>query len=190
MPSDPQDIIQIVHDPAWFTASIAAGSALLGAIVGTIGTSIVSKQSAKSDRANQEAQRSREAAGHLIEAIYKLANDVTDATARNLPPELAIAANTFAQAVGTSLAWLTDPDLDVQAINHRELAMIVGLGGTQNLMRIPPEGLTKALTKHAEMVVEALEAHIKGKRPPKYVAPPLHDVAALDAWGNGGGGSG
>lgn len=118
-----------------------------------------------------------------MDDIYKLSRAVEEAVADASPPRLAVASNDFAQAITPKLTWLTDSELQERVVNHRSLGVAVGVGGTPNVMRVPPPGLVDALRRHAEALLEALDAHINGKPLPAYSKPPLGNIKELIDWG-------
>jgi hypothetical protein len=179
-----QVVVRVADDPVWVTALISGGSALLGAVVGSVITSRAGQALAKGERKAQRLRRSHEAASELIESIYTLSRAVDYAIASTSPPLLAEASNDFSESVAPKLAWIEDEALTSRVRNHRTFAVAVGIGGTPKISRIPPPGLAEALGRHAEAILEGLEAHIQGIPLPAYREPPLRDIQGLIDWQN------
>jgi hypothetical protein len=182
MLSSGREVVQFVGDPVWTTAAISVGSALLGAIVGSVTSNRATRKGAEIETAKERARQSHNAAAELIDAVYSTSRSVHDAVADGSPPRLAVAANDFSQAVSRPLAWISDSELEARLLDHRRFAAAVGISGTPEVTRLPPKRLVEAFDRHAQITLESLDAHIRGQELPPYTTPPFANLQELIGW--------
>jgi hypothetical protein len=177
------EIVVQVSDTPWWTIAASAGSALIGAVIGSLLTIWAAGKRARDARSLERLRRSQDAARTVDAALFPLSREVETAIANAHSPSLWKAANDFAATAGPALTAIDDSDLAERVKNHRALARIVGGGlGPPPQTSMPSEKVVSAFRLHQDAVHEALEAHVKENKLPSYSAPPRTSVAELEAW--------
>jgi hypothetical protein len=169
----------------WMTILSSAGSALLGAVVGSGLTTWASRRQSRSDRQNERLRLSQDTARSVDTWIYELQAEIDEALDGQNELKLQKAAQTFSVKIGPALSSFCDLDLVHRITNNRTFAQILANGpsGTNWLApRIPTPPLLAAFERHQVAVHEALQAHRRETPLPPYTEPPLSDLAALEQW--------
>jgi len=163
-------------------AVIGFGSAIIGAIVGGFFVLYAARAQWKRDKRDASHQAARRILAVLapLEGVFAtwLAGQSISAA------EAATTFNTFSAATTTELPFIVDDQVCVRVLAHLELCgPLIQIAAA----KLPPADVLRAVRRHADAVVEALEAHIRDKPLPSYVPLPLNpsgapDVKALISW--------
>jgi hypothetical protein len=157
-------------------AIIGFGSAIIGAIVG--GSFVL--HAARTQERRDEKEASRQAAKRILTVLGLVEGVLATWKAGQVLPqgEAATAFNTFSTATVADLPFILDEQLCERVRAHIELcAPLIGLGSEGK--RLPPK-IIDATRRHTDAVIEALQAHIRGKNLPAYKPLPKSHAGTVD----------
>lgn len=163
---------------------IGFAGAIIGAIVGGLFVQGATRRQWKRDRRDQAGRR-------LLDSLFQLEGVfATWLAGESLSiAEVANAFNSFSSAWTTELPFIEDDRVRTRVREHvglcHPLLMIA-----KDMSSAPPKAIIEAVRRHAELVIETLQAHVSGASLPPY--PPLPrtkggivDLDGLIAWPTG-----
>jgi len=158
----------------------AIGSVVGGVVVGWF-TIVAARGQWKRDRADARLDRSRQAAMSIAESIASMEEALVAWSAGQSSLEAMRAAfNAFSRTAAVQSLALTDSALRQRVRRHVEL-----LARVATVAETAPPGaraLVMTARRHADAVIEALEAHCNDAALPSYRPLPLDDAEGLIAW--------
>jgi len=170
-------------------AVIGFGSAIIGAIVGGLFVLYAARGQWRRDK----RETSRQAARRVLAALVPLEGVFATLLAGQSIPnaEAAATLNTFSAATTTELPFITDDQVCARVLAHVQLCWPLLLFQITASAPPPPRDVYQAVRRHANAVVEALEAHIRERPLPRYVPLPQNasgapDLSALVSWPSNG----
>lgn len=160
----------------------AGGSVVGGAVVGWF-TIVAARGQWKRDRDRADArlERSRQAAISIAESVASMEEALVAWSAgQSSVAALRAAFNAFSRTAAVQSIALTESTLRNRVRRHVELlARIATLSETA---AGSVGGLVPTARRHADAVIEALDAHYNGAALPTYRPLPLNDAAGLITW--------
>lgn len=164
-------------------AAIAAGSAGLGGLVAGGLALRAGRKQWERDLLSARADRSREAASRMLTAIGQGEGAVAEwmaAPTEDHLETLRTRTNDLYLAVTAEIAHLSDPAVADRVRDHA--GVMSTLAAVAKRSADPPLRVAGGVSRHADAVIEALQAHIAGEPLPAYHAPDWRSVAAVIAW--------
>jgi hypothetical protein len=162
-------------------ALIGAGGSVVGGIIGGWFALLAVRSQWKRDRADARADRSHQAALSIAESVTDVEEVLVAWSAGQADQRrLRAAFNSFSRTAAVQTMALTDDSLRQRVRAHVQLLMRVAL-----LAEKSPAGsvaLTESARRHADALIEALEAHYTDTALPPYQPLPMNDVAGLLVW--------
>jgi hypothetical protein len=129
------------------------------------------RQDARTDRSRQAAMSMAEAVGEMEQAIGTWQADPADQA------EIAAllnAFNAFSRSVAIQSLALTDDELRSRVRAHQTFVGVLGTLARQGGASAPP--LADRVRKHADVVLDAISAHVHGNPLPSYQPLPLDNA--------------
>jgi hypothetical protein len=162
-------------------ALIGVGGSVVGAAIGGWFGIMAARGQWKRDRADARAERSRQAAMAIAESVASLEEALVAWSAGQSDlVALRTAFNVFSRTAAVQSIALTESTLRERVRRHIELVARVA-----TLAETNPTGaaaLVPTARRHADAVIEALDAHYNDAALPSYRPLPLEDAAALLTW--------
>lgn len=186
---------------AWIAAVIGAGGSVVGGAVGGYFALLVGRRQARQDRSDARTERSHQAALSVAHEIATLqeavvawkvaAGGAAQAGARDVRnvqraaaigqsmtdaaravSELRGAFNEFSRSSIVQCIGLTDDNLRARVRDHARLAGL--LCSVAENGGVPGPLLSETVQRHADAVLDAIDAHVNGRSLPRYAPlPPL-----------------
>lgn len=175
-------------------ALIGVGGSLVGGIVGGWFALLAARGQAKRDRETARVERSHQAAMSIAESLASMeealvawAADQSDLTS------LRAAFNAFSRSAAVQSIALTDSALRQRVRRHVEL--LARIATIAERTPANAAALVPTARRHADALIESLDAHYNDATLPSYQPLPLEDAAGLIGWRprpthDGGGGTG
>ena len=160
-------------------AGIAAGSAVIGALIGGLMTSRGATKQWQRDLLRARRDRSHQAAQRLLIAVARMEAAVVEWAADHDAAALGASFNAFSLTTVAENPFLIDDNVANRVRAHVEFTAVFAAIARQGDIPAP---MTEAVRRHADAVVSALEAHIADKPLPAYRELPLGRAAELMAW--------
>jgi hypothetical protein len=158
----------------------AIGSVVGGIVVGWF-TIMAARGQWKRDRADARLDRSRQAAMSIAESVASMEEALVSWSAdQSSLAALRAAFNAFSRTAAVQSIALTEGTLSRRVRRHVEL-----LARVAHVAQDAPAGakaLVETARRHADAVIEALEAHCNDAALPSYRPLPLDDSEGLIAW--------
>jgi hypothetical protein len=158
-----------------------SGGSVVGGVVGGWFALLAVRSQWERDRAEARADRSRQAALSIADAIPGMEMALVAWSAgQSSPVELRAAFNTFSGTAAVQSIALTDSALRTRVRRHAEL-----LARIATLAESVPAGaaaLVPTARLHADAVIEALDAHYNDAALPSYQPLPMNDAEGLIGW--------
>ncbi len=162
-------------------ALIGAGGSVVGGIVVGWFTVMAARAQWKRDRADTRAERSRQAAMSIAESVASMEETLVAWSAGQSDlVALRSAFNAFSRTAAVQSIALTESTLRQRVRRHVEL-----LARVATLAETAPGSvgaLVPAARRHADAVIEALDAHYNDAALPSYRPLPMNDAVGLIAW--------
>jgi hypothetical protein len=162
-------------------ALIGAGGSLVGGIVGGWFALLASRGQAKRDRETGRVERSHQAAMSIAESLASMEEALVAWSADQSDlASLRAAFNAFSRSAAVQSIALTDSALRQRVRRHVELLARIAAfaeGTPDNAALLMPTA-----RRHADAVIEALDAHYNDAALPSYQPLPLQDAAGLTVW--------
>lgn len=172
-------------DLSWLWAAlIGVGGSGVGGLVGGWYVLRAGHEQWQRDRQDAQSERSRQASMSIAEAIGEMEQAI--ATWRANPADktevetLRNSFNAFSRSIAIQSLALSDGELRSRIRTPQTFVGIVGeivrKGGTAAPL------LADQARKHADVVLDAISAHIHDRTLPSYEPPPLTDAGKLLRW--------
>lgn len=162
-------------------ALIGVGGSVVGAAIGGWFAIMATRGQWKRDRADARGERSRQAAMSIAESVASLEEAlVTWSAGQSDLVALRAAFNAFSRTAAVQSIALTGSTLRERVRRHIELVARVATIAETN-----PTGaaaLVPTARRHADAVIEALDAHYNDAALPSYRPLPMQDAAELLTW--------
>lgn len=172
-------------DLSWLWAAlVGVGGSAIGGLVGGWYALRATHEQWQRDREDARTDRSRQAAMSIAEAVGEMEQAIGTWQA-NPADQAEIAAllnafNGFSRSVAIQGLALTDDELHSRVRAHQIFVGVLGKLAQQGSTSAPP--LAEQVRKHADVVLDAISAHVHGNLLPAYQPLPLSDAVALMQW--------
>jgi hypothetical protein len=162
-------------------AMIGAAGSVIGGFIGGCLALLASRRQSRREAAARRAERSHAAALAIADSAAALEGAVvTYAAGESDAIALRAAFNVFAQTAGVQTIALIDQDLRARVRNHLE--WVRGFAGIASGRKIELV-MVEPMRRHADALIDALDAQVNGLPLPPYEPPELGNAAALRIWG-------
>jgi hypothetical protein len=165
-----------------YAALVGVGGSVLGGIVGGWFALRAVHQQWDHERETSRLDRSHQAAATAIAGISELERAIVAWQKGEIDADaLREAKNFFEVSILVPITALTDADLSNRVGNHRKL--VWRLDEAVRKQPTMARALSETVRYDTDVVVPALQAHIRDEPLPSYEAPPLDDAVRLLTWG-------
>jgi hypothetical protein len=172
-------------DLIWLWAAlIGVGGSAVGGLVGGWYVLRAGHEQWQRDRQDARIDRSRQAAMSIAEAVGEMEQAIGTWQANPADQAeivtLLNAFNAFSRSVAIQSLALTDDELRSRVRAHQTFVSVLGTLARQGGTSASP--LADRVRKHADVVLDAISAHVHGNPLPPYQALPLDNAGALAQW--------